>query len=735
MKRITAMLMTAVLTVGALTGCSPGAKDADSAASGKGRYVEKDMELPLGEDEIAVNFTRSGEGNPLLFASDAEQVFRYEYKEDSWEKAELSWTKELMADGVASIVGVEETGDGTQYVLTMDNETLMSTLTRREAGAAEGTPGEQVDIPYMQEETEFGYPYVNGMFVDEAGHIWLSDILQVTVVDGETRETLMELPAPQSFSTTQKLFFSGENGQVAVCTEEGKYTIYNAGTLEETGTLSTDSSTDDGYALCQSGDNWYQISIDGISRMRMGNDIEEIIMDGNSGAMGSPLNSVMGMIPGGDGEFYALYTQADSYTYSLEHYVYDENIAAVPEHTLTVFGLTKSDTIQQAVTQFQKANPDVKVEFHTLGKSAEEVTSDDIRTLNTELLSGNGADVLVLDGMSSDSYIEKGILEDITGLSEDILGSDDYMESVMKNTVQKDGKIYGLPVKFSVPIMFGNEAAMSALGSLDSLIAYLEANPETDIFGDAGSTYIRDVLFMLYQDEIIGEDGKVDRDALSKLLEAAGRIVENVGSDEMGGMYYSGDDITVSSPFDNDSGLGVAGNPEAAATADIGNLWGMMLPYAVMRQAGLTPQSVQNMYHPLGTVGINSGSDQKELAEEFVRFLFGTEVQSASLNDGFPVLISALDAKVEEAANTQAGIAVAVEGEDGASLELDAGYPEEAEVRGFIEMCHTLDKPMEQNRVVWNIYQEEADKYLEGSVDADEAAGNIAQKVDTYLSE
>ena len=199
------MIMTAVLTVGALTGCSPGAKDAGSAASGKGRYVEKDMELPLGEDEIAVNFTRSGEGNPLLFSSDAEQVFRYEYKEDSWEKAELSWTKELMADGAASIVGVEETGDGTQYVLTMDNETLMSTLTRREAGAAEGTPGEQVDIPYMQEETEFGYPYVNGMFVDEAGHIWLGDILQVTVVDGETRETLLELPAPAALASLEKI--------------------------------------------------------------------------------------------------------------------------------------------------------------------------------------------------------------------------------------------------------------------------------------------------------------------------------------------------------------------------------------------------------------------------------------------------------------------------------------------------------------------------------------------------
>ena len=44
-------------------------------------------------------------------------------------------------------------------------------------------------------------------------------------------------------------------------------------------------------------------------------------------------------------------------------------------------------------------------------------------------------------------------------------------------------------------------------------------------------------------------------------------------------------------------------------------------------------------------------------------------------------------------------------------------------------------RPMVQNRVVWNIYQEEADKYLEGSADAEEAAENIAQKVDTYLAE
>ena len=143
------------------------------------------------------------------------------------------------------------------------------------------------------------------------------------------------------------------------------------------------------------------------------------------------------------------------------------------------------------------------------------------------------------------------------------------------------------------------------------------------------------------------------------------------------------------------------------------------------------------MYHPLGTVGINSASGQKELAEEFVKYLFSDEIQSAALIDGFPVLLSALDGKVQEAAAASGNFAasVAVSGEDGIDMELVASYPEEEEVRAFTELCRTLDTPMEQNRIVWNIYQEEADSFMEGSAGADEAAKNIAQKVDTYLAE
>ena len=204
-------------------------------------------------------------------------------------------------------------------------------------------------------------------------------------------------------------------------------------------------------------------------------------MDGGMGAMGSPVNAPAGIIKGQETEFFVLYRQWKEETYSFARYTYDKDVAAVPEHTLQVFGLSESDTIQQAVIGFQRKNPDVKVEFKTSGKEAGEVSSDDIRTLNTELLSGKGADVLLLNGLPADAYIEKGVLCDLTKLAKGLMKENRYLENMMNNTLQKDGKIYGIPVKFTVPVLYGDEQIEKALDSLDSLSAYMDKNPDAAI--------------------------------------------------------------------------------------------------------------------------------------------------------------------------------------------------------------------------------------------------------------
>ena len=137
-------------------------------------------------------------------------------------------------------------------------------------------------------------------------------------------------------------------------------------------------------------------------------------------------------------------------------------------------------------------------------------------------------------------------------------------------------------------------------------------------------------------------------------------------------------------------------------------------------------------------MGINQNSEQKELAEEFVKYLFSQEVQGTQLDDGFPVLVSELENKKNEINSDYAqsmGVMSSWNFEGEEVIEVEAGYPSAEEAEELIQMCKSLKNPAVQDCVLWNIYQTEADQCLKGNIDAETVAKNIAQKVDTYLAE
>lgn len=740
-KRPLALFMLMVWTFLTLFGCQnggagDGGKNAGSgdknADTAKGRYIEEDMELPLQDGEEILNLIKSKDGNPVLFAqANDTQVKRYEYDGKQWNQASLDWFTGSDGGEEIFLMEVQEDSDGMQYVRWI-KEDAVTHITK----GGEGKEAEELAIPYLTQQTEYGPPLVTGFEIDGAGNYWLHEAYasKAVVIDRETMEVAEEINTPQILNMSQHLLFPGE-GTMAVNTEENVYTVYDE-SREVKGSLPIKITGE--YAICGDKDHWYVISEEGITRFTVGNDIREVLMDGSMGAMGSAANSAVNAMRGNEEDFYVLYSQDKISAHSLKHYIYDPDAASAPEKTLRVFGLSDNDTIREAAMGFQKKYPDVKVEFTTSGKQAGEVTSDDIRTLNTELLSGNGADVLLLDGLPVDAYIEKGILKDLSDTAQELMEEKDYLENMLKNTAEKDGKIYGLPVKFYVPVIYGGEESKKALESLESLKAFLEADPSASVFGIADRLYIRDFLFELYQDEIFGEDGKVNQENLAELLELAEKIAINAKAAlfdeelENGGSDYARD------PFSNFGAEGIINYPEGAATAAISSISSMMIPYTVMRLQNLTPDTIQGIYLPKGIVGVNRNTSQPEIANDFVKYLFSEEVQGAQLDDGFPVLKSALSDKKNEVGSEYADSYYMMsswnfEGEE--PIELEAGYPTLEEVEDLIQKCDSLTTPSEQNRVIWNLYQEEADQFMKGLIDAAEAAENVARKVDTYLAE
>ena len=739
-RRLAALLLSAVLAVGLLSGCGKGKTEEQNKenTSVKGRYVEADIELPIQDGEKILNMVKSKDGNPVLFSqAEGGQVFRYEYKEGDWELAQLDWITQLYDGQNFHLQEIQETKEGVQVARGTDEE-MLTHIARSE----DGQTGAEQTIPYLSQQGDIGYPAVTNLQIDGAGNYWLSDLYQskVVVIDASTMEVMQEINSVEGNSSEQRMLFAAENGDMAANTEEGVITIYDSEAAEK-GTMKIDQQ--EGIMMCGDEENWHIISGEGITRMVLGNEVGEVILDGTMASMGSSLNRITGIIKGQEDDFYVLYSQPKASTWSLMHYTYDAEAMAVPENTLRVFGLSENATVEDALLGFQKTHPDVKVEFLTSGKE-EGITMDDIRTLNTELLGGNGADVLLLDGLSAESYIDKGILADLTDLADGLMAQESYLESILKSTAQKDGKIYGMPVKFSVPVIYGDENTKGALSSLDSLKSYLEEHPEASIFGIAQRDYIRDFLFQMYQDEIIKKDGKVDQEKLADLLEIEVKIAANARAevfDEDGSAQMdmgTAAKIFQQDMFSNGGSAAIINHPDSVATSKIASVTDMMTPYTLMRKMSLSPDTLEGLYIPKGIVGINKDTKQKEITEEFVKYLFSPEVQGKPVGDGLSVLESGMGILKEELASEYATGLVTMsswkfEGEE--EIVLDVSYPTEEEVDGLITICRTLKKPATQDCVIWNIYQTEADECLGGNIDAKTAAKNIAQKVDTYLAE
>ena len=66
-------------------------------------------------------------------------------------------------------------------------------------------------------------------------------------------------------------------------------------------------------------------------------------------------------------------------------------------------------------------------------------------------MAGNGPDVIILDGLSAESYIENGLLEDISDVINPLVEDGTIFKNIA-DVYTNDGKIYQMPTSFKYPI-------------------------------------------------------------------------------------------------------------------------------------------------------------------------------------------------------------------------------------------------------------------------------------------
>lgn len=734
------LILAAVTVMAAGCGLKPGgaeaggadAPTADNGGAGdnsdvpRGRYVEQELAFPFDPStEMMEAMMLSPEGDLLVLTYNQEMENRIYRMEDTGEWNMDEALTASIPEG-SMLLKMNGTKDAAYYYLTQGEERYIGKM------AWGSQKMERLADPAFEKD---GIYNISDFLAADSGAVLFSLMDGKTVVwkpeDGVSLQ-LYQKNRNSTLNTSSTLvgdtyITAGDLGFLAYDMETGKEL--------ETIPYQTGDSDAEGSLAAGEGDDIYLCNAAGIHHMALGGTMWETIVDGSLNSLSLPGIRISKMCVGKNNDFFVRYEKDENPV--LAHYVYDPDTISVPTSTLTVYGLDLSEKylIRQGAIRFQMENPDIRVEVIDGRKQMEGMMDADIiRSLNEELLTGAGADVLVLDGLPGKSYIEKGILEDMSELLAPFTESGEIYRNLTGHFRRSDGSVYEVPVRVLFPVVYGEAGATASLSSLQAYLEYQESPGAGSISGKTVYENILRRLAFLYDQELWDDDGKLKEEELTDLLEAAMRTGEHSGArvlypedeDNGAGKRYN---LVAENGFTTPDHLGIMAGDNQASLELPREMAEMSLSFAVMREKGYPLQSVNHTFYPEERVAINRNSRQKETAERFVTFLLSEQIQGEDVEDGFPVT----RAGVERWKQRQIVMSYGTGNWDG--LMIYGDYPTESERKLLLDMIPDLDNPVVPDPTVLSIMAEESEGYFSGTQDLPAAVKAIISKVTLYRAE
>lgn len=519
------------------------------------------------------------------------------------------------------------------------------------------------------------------------------------------------------------------------------------GTNSESSGISVGGS--DSAVLLQGGkeDNiLFYCNKNGIFRHVLGGNVSEQLVDGSLNSMADPSVSFSNLAAMKDGVFFLSFRK-DMGSH-LVRYTYSEDTPSVPEKEVNIYSLNENAEVRQAIALFQKQNPDTRVNYEVGLTGDDGVTvSDAIRTLNTNIMAGKGPDLFILDGMSIDSYENKGLLADMSEIIKKVSEQDGFLENITK-PYEKDGKTYAIPTRFIVPGIQSGKKNLDGIKDLTTLAATLEGlkqeNADKDILGFRQPEDLVKRLYDTCSREWINEDGTLKEDALKEFFTQLKKIYDldkkEAGADDYNSISMNfGGFLHLSGIADNSMSY-LAGST-MANLGNINSINDLMQVLAInekLKDSGYKTLDGQasKVFVPGTMIGISSKAENKESAEKLASFMLSKDAQTVSQGGGFPVNKAALDEIfTEEAGTSVPAMAISTISESGVDLSLELKWPTKEQAAEFKALAEGLTTPANTDSIIREAVYSAADDCLNGTVSIDEAVKAVMQKVNLYLSE
>lgn len=739
-KNIFAILTGLVLLIGMLAGCSTtkdsaGTQGGDPAASAKGRFVESELDLP---EHIQAVSSVAGNQNgeiTMLGYDESEQALYLAHTTDSAK----SWS-ETKLDPVECYVSAVNGEAGTAAIFGYESESGMVLV------SADGSQKKvKLKIPALKQADDQVDNFITGAVYAD-GKLFAVDLNHVLYeVDEKTGEMTvfsksMEESADGLLAIGSRFGVVTDNDIKIADAQSGELGIKDevlqkAFAKEKLGSNTGASNI---VMTADASDELYYMNHDGLFYHKFGGSTIEQLMDGSLASVSDGNMGFRALVKTDDKHFLLFAVDAQGKDRILQ-YSYDANVSAVPENQLNVYALEDSNVLQQLINAYQKKYPDVLVK-KTIGMSGDDgVTAEDaIKTLNTQVLAGNGPDVLVLDGLPADSYIEKGALADVSSYVADANQKEGLFTNIT-DAYQTDGKIYQVPVRFYCSIAEGDSdliAASADMGSLENYVKKLD--PEKSPVCVPWSA--ESLLYTLYcADSASWKTGEgIDTGRLQQFLSTAKILYDADGysekdrsSDDMARGTYDGQllSLGIQSAMLR---LSHMGQVSIGSLTDISSVQQL---YAIEDSSSgtyaLADAKEHRAFVPYVSLGLAKKAADNKYAQAWMELALSAEGQK-QMSDGFSVNRAAFDTACEDSSEFYIGSSY---GEEGKSVSLDVKKITEKQKAELVKLLESLDTPSWTDRVIEDLVLGEGKKYLQGKQSLEETVSAITKKVQLYDAE
>lgn len=730
-KKVLAVLLTVCLTAG-LAGCGSKGETAATTEETAGRYVEKQMNLPEGVDGSQILQIGKKEDSLVLYVLKEQaaqiSIASYLYQDGAYKENTPEWLsglsfgkEEITTHGGLRVV---ENVNGKSYLFctNIENDSWKGRLYCSEDGktAKDITPED-----WLKEDEQYHiFECPNDIAVLDDGTLIGYFSYMIRVYDTQTLAIAKEISFENRYS--DKIYANKDSYYVIAQSDYGDFNgieVYQKDDDKAQETMALETALGNSNFLdFQSDGSMILTGQNGIMKRSAKNNEWSMVVKGVYTSFGLESMWCMGMAALDSDVYYALFSD-DTLNATLVEYTFDPTIQAEPGKTLTVYSVYDNAAVKQAAAMYTMQNPNVLVEVECAIPNGEEESADEnaiLQNLNTKLIAGEGADLLVMDALDTDAFIEKGMLENISDVITPMAEDGTILDNIANCYTREDGSVYMMPLKFSMNLLIGDKIDAEKTDTVKTLAAQL-ANIKEPVFGAMTTEdFVNAFVPYVTADFIRGKE--LNKEALTADLEELKTIAENGGLVEKYPEEERGWNI-----WDIPSDAG-------AAFYDAAGFLQAMFPMAVTKFVNGSFTSFENAFTPIGVVSVNSACEDKELAKDFLQFMFSFQMQDGDFYDGFPVNVRALENQItKDRSDYAAYTEIEVDGGGYVEFVIDEISPEHNQ--RLVELCKSVDKVAIRDAKVQSVIAEAFPAYLNGSSSLEDTIIKIERGLNMYLAE